>query len=291
MKAIKYKIIYSWFILFFLLQINGNSQSVNNKTWRQYNWFVGVSVGAAQTGISNQGTSVISEIKITKKNSICISFNAGYLFSKFFGLSTGIGVSPYFTELSLDSYSNSLDTIDSENEFYKRRISGKNIKESQKIYFLEIPLMINFQYPMSNTNGFYLQCGINLSIPVVNNYSNSGTYSFSGYYPAYNVLLTDIPYEGLKSNVDCDASGELKIKTINPELVASGGYYLYPDKRFRISLGFFYKRIFADISGYSQVSSFQLSTYENRAKSFMEGSEKATTSSMGIVISLIFFVK
>jgi hypothetical protein len=104
MKAIKYKIIYSWFILFFLLQINGNSQSVNNKTWRQYNWFVGVSVGAAQTGISNQGTSVISEIKITKKNSICISFNAGYLFSKFFGLSTGIGVSPYFTELSLDSY-------------------------------------------------------------------------------------------------------------------------------------------------------------------------------------------
>lgn len=291
MKPIKQKIFLLFFILFFMFQINGNSQSMNNKFWRQYNWFIGVSAGAAQTGISNQGIPVSPEVNLTKKNSFCISFNAGYLFSKYFGLSTGIGLSPYFTELSLDSYLNSVDMIDSENESYERRISGSNIKEVQKIYFLEVPLMLNYMYPMGKTNGFYLQSGINLSIPVVKNFLNSGTFSYSGYYPAYNVLITDIPYEGFKSNVESDISGELKIKTINPELIASGGYYFYPDTRYQISLGFFYKRRLTDISDYTTVSSFQLSTQENQVKSLMEGSEKVTTSSMGIAVSLRYFIK
>jgi len=130
--------------------------------------------------------------------------------------------------------------------------------------------MLNFLFPNGRTNGFYIQSGINLSIPVIKNYSSSGTYSYSGYYPAYNVTITDIPYEGFKSNVKSDISGELKIKTINPEIIASGGYYFYPDKRYQFSLGFFYKRIFTDISDYSPVSSFQLSTQENQIRSFIE---------------------
>ncbi len=253
--------------------------------------FIGISGGASQTSISNHTIPDISGVSMTKRNSFSLFFEAGYLFNENLGLSTGLGISPYYTELSLDSYYNTLDTIDSENDSYERRISGSNINEVQRIYFLEIPVMFNLVLPNSRTNGFYIQTGINLSIPVIKNYSSSGTYSYSGYYPEYNVVLTDIPYEGFISDVESDVDGNLKIKTIIPELIACGGYYFYPHRKYQISLGLFYKRKFTDISGYSEVSSFQLSTQENHIRSFMQGSEKVTTSSMGIMVSLRYYIK
>jgi hypothetical protein len=285
------KIFILGFILLLLFQTNLQSQSSDTKPQRQYRWFIGASGGPAQTNISIDGTSVISGVEMTKKTSYCLSFDAGYFFSKYFGISTGIGLSPYFTLLSLDPYSNSLDTIDSENESYERRISGNNIEENEKIYFLEIPVMLNFQYPFGKAIGVYAQGGINLAITVDNNYSSSGTYSYSGYYPAYNVLLEDIPYEGFKSNVKNDVTGELKVKPVNAELVASGGFYFCTEKKFQISVGFFYKSMLSDISDYSPVTDFQLSTHENQVRSLMEGSEKATASSMGILISLRYYLK
>jgi len=281
----------SCFILLLLFQTYLQSQSLNDTLQRQYHWFIGVSGGPAQTNISNDFTSVISGVDMTRKNSYCLSVDVGYFFSKYFGLSTGIGLSPYIAQLSLDPYSNSLDTIDSENESYERRISGNNINETQKIYFLEIPVILNFQCPFSKAIGFYLQGGINLAIHVGNNYSSSGTFSYSGYYPAYNVVLKDIPYEGFKSNVKNDVIGELKVKTLNPELIASGGFYFHNQKHFQISAGFFYKSLFSDISDYTPVESFQLSTHENQLRSLMEVSEKTTASSMGLLISLRYYIK
>jgi hypothetical protein len=286
-----YKNFIPCFILLLVLQTNVQSQSSDNKFVSSNHWFIGFGGGPAQTNISNYLTAVLSGVDVNKKNSYSLSVDAGYFFSKYFGLSVGIGMSPFLTQLSLDSYSNSLDTVDSENESYERRISGQNIKENQKIYFLEIPLMLNFQYPFGKVIGFYVQGGVNLAIPVNKTYSSSGTYTYTGYYPAYNVLLKDLPYEGFKSNVETDISGELKIKTINPELVAAGGFYFRTEKKFQISVGFFYKKMLSDISDYSPVTSFQLSTHENQARSFMEGSEKATASSIGIIISMRYYLK
>ena len=151
--------------------------------------------------------------------------------------------------------------------------------------------MLNFQLPMKTTNGFYIHGGVNLSIPVITDYSSSGTYSYAGYYPEYNVLIEDVPYEGFSSNVESDVDGKLNIKTINPELIAVGGYYFYPNSNYQISVGLFYKKKFNDISAYSEVSSFHLSTRENHIRSFMQGSDKVTTSSMGIIVSFRYYIK
>lgn len=279
------------FIFLLLFHTNGQSQTLDNKFLWQKHWFIGVSGGPTQTYISNRFTSVISGTVRNKVISYSLSVDAGYFFSKYFGLSTGIGLSPCFSKLYLDPYSNNLDTIDSENESYERRISGKDINEAQKIYFLEIPVILNFQYPISKAIGFYLQSGINMAIHVGNNYSSSGTFSYSGYYPAYNVVLEDIPYEGFKSNVKNDVRGELKVKTFNPELVASGGFYFHNQRHLQISAGFSYKSMFSDISNYPPVEDFQLSTHENQLRSLMEGSEKTTASSIGIIISLRYYIK
>lgn len=291
MKLISHKTFLIYFILICFTPINGSAQSVNNNYWRPYFWYIGGNTGISQTALPNRCASVITNTDLTKRNSFMVSFEAGYLFSKKFGLSTGLGLNPFFSQLSLNSYSNTLDTVDSENEPYERRIIGKNIKEDQRIYFLEIPVILNFLFPMARTSGFYIQSGLTLSIPIIKRYSSSGIYSFSGFYPAYNVTLTDIPYEGLKSDIDCEVEGNLRIKDINPELVAIGGYYLYPNPRYKISLGIVYKRIFTNISDYQSESPFQLSVLENQIKSLMEGSEKTTASSIGISISLSYFIK
>lgn len=282
---------FSCLILLILFQTNSQSQSVNNESGSQNHWFIGITGGPAQTDISIDGTSVISGIVMTRKNSFSISVDAGYFFSKYVGLSTGVGLSPYISHFYLDTYSNSLDTIDSENENYERRISGRDIEEVQKIYFLEIPLILRLQYPFGKAIGIFVQSGMNLAIPVGKNYSSSGTFTYTGYYPAYNVLLHDIPYEGFKSNVEVEKSGELKVKTFNPELFASGGFYFRTERQFQISLGVFYKKILSDISAYPPLTPFHLSTHENQLRSFMEGSEKTAASSMGITISLRYFIR
>jgi len=264
---------------------------MNNKFWRPYNWFIGANTGVTQTALSNHSISAVSGIGLTRKNSFLVTVEAGYLFSKYFGLSAGIGLSPYFSQVSLASYSNTLFTTDSENETYERRIAGNNIIEDQRIYFLEVPVMLDFFYPMARTNGFYFQSGVSISIPLLNTYSSSGIFSYSGYYPEYNVTLMDIPYEGFKSDAVCNDEGALSVKTINPELMAIGGYYFYPDSRYKISLGILYKRMLTNISDYSVDAPFHLSVHENQIKSLMEGSEKATASSIGIVVSLRYFIK
>lgn len=291
MKHMYCKIVICYFILVFFIPTNVNSQSMINKYWRPYFWFVGVNAGISQTALSNPSTSTTPGIDLTKKNSFLVSVEAGYLLSKYYGISTGLGFSPYFTQLSLNQYSNTFNTIDSENETYERRIVGNNIKENQRIYFLEIPVMLNFFLPMFKTNGFYLQTGLNMSMPIIKTYSSTGIYSYSGYYPAYNVTLNDIPYEGFKSNIDCKDEGDLRIKRINPELVAVGGYYFYPDPRVKMSLGLLYKRMLTDISDYSKGQPFHLSIEENQIRSLMEGSEKTTANSVGIMISLRYFIK
>ena len=217
-------------LAFIFIQTAGVAQT-NSKYWRQYHLFMGIGGGPLQTNVSNQMTGDWSQIEVTKENSISFSFDAGYFFSKYIGLSIGLGLSPYKTQLSLGNYFNTLDTIDSEGEIYERRIMGNDIKEVQRIHFLEVPLMLNLNYPYSRIIGLYFQGGVNLSIPFAKTYSSSGTFTYSGFYPAYNVLLTDLPYEGFVSNAGSDAEGELKIKTINPIVVAVAGFYFFPDKQ------------------------------------------------------------
>jgi hypothetical protein len=144
---------------------------------------------------------------------------------------------------------------------------------------------------VSKTIGFFIQGGINLAVPIIKNYSSSGTYTYSGFYPAYNVLLTDIPYEGFKSNVESNVNGELKIKSINPELITSVGFSFYPERQYQISLSVFYKKMLSDISDYNHVSSFQLSTQQNQSRNFMEGSNKVSMSSMGFAVSLRYYFR
>ncbi len=266
------------------------SQGTNYNPEKNKYFYIGGNVIIQKTKVINSGSESITPITINAAESPGGLLEAGCQFSKWFGLSTGIGYSMLLTNLSLDSYSYSYDTLDSEKQTYNRIIDGNTIEETQRISFLNIPLLFNFQVPVKSKFGLYLQSGMNFSIPVKKTYLSNGTFSYTGFYPAYNVLITDIPYEDIKSNVNVDKEGQLKIKKMCPELVTSAGIWFMVRNSLHFSLGCCYNRMLTDISDYPAVSNFRLSTRTDHIRSFMEGSDNISASSLGIKISFRYIL-
>ena len=280
-------------VLFILLHPEGYSQGTDIRSGKQKHFYIGFGFSPAQTSIVYTGTSTISKVTSVKKGSLFFSTEIGYSFSKVFGISTGFSYGTYATDLTLASYNASYDTTDSEHESYTRFIDGNNITETQKISFVEVPLALNLHIPFSDKFGMYLQSGVNFSIPMQKTYSSTGTFSYSGYYSTYKVLLEGISEEGFLSNNKNDVSGNLNVKSMYQELFASAGFQLTFQSVW-ISIGGFYSMMLSDMSGTSSGSTstgtFRLSTKPDQMRSMMEGSTKGKAGAMGLKIALRFYL-
>jgi hypothetical protein len=125
------QILITFFLIIFYQQ-EVFSQGTDISRRKQPGLFVGLNLGPSQSMIKNEGTLAVSELLSGKKNSFFGSVEIGYFFSKYIGLSSGIGFISYNTQLTLDTYQNKFDATDSENESYERRISASDIIEVQK---------------------------------------------------------------------------------------------------------------------------------------------------------------
>jgi len=254
--------------------------------------YLGIVLSPAQTGIINSGSSVFADPQSIKKRSFFASLEAGCFISKYLGFASGLGYSSYMSDLSLNSYSDTLNATDSDNESYERRITGKNILENQKITMLNIPLLINFQYPFGAKFGVSLQTGVNFSIPVSKKFSSIGTFTYTGYYPTYKVLFSDVPYEGFQSNVENNVEDEdLKLKSLNPELTITGGAYFFATDKMQLSLGFFYNKLLSNLSGFETPDDFTLSFMPDELNSIMQGSSKVTAQAIGLKVGVRYFIR
>jgi hypothetical protein len=266
------------------------AQGTDSRYGQQPHFYLGFNICPSQTEIMNKGTITISSLSATKRNSLFGSIEAGYFFSRSYGLGIGFGYSSFGTDLSLKSYSVSYDTTDSELESYERQIMGEDINEIQKISYLNIPLLMNIQISVNKKFGFFLQTGMNFSFVLSKQYSSSGKFTYSGYYPAYNVIIKDIPYEGFQSNVLSNVEGKLNIKSLNPELITSIGFFLTFQNKFQISLGILYNRSLTNLSNVASTDSFILSSAPNHIRSMMEGSTNVIASSKGIRLSFRYYI-
>jgi len=268
----------------------GYSQGTDINAGKLPHFYLGLNFCPSKTYIINSGSTTISALTSAGKNSITGAFEAGYSFSKYFGISSGIGFSSYSSDLSLNKYDNNYDTTDNV-ESYKRIISGKNITEIQKISFLNVPISVCLQLPFNDNFGLYFQSGLNFSIPVIKSYTSSGTFTYIGYYQAYNVYITGVPYEGLEKDYATSDKGELKLKSIITELNTSAGAQFYIQNKIQISLGILYCKSLSDISGYTLSTKYNLSSIPDQMKSMMEGSTKATASSFGLRIGFRYYLR
>ena len=253
--------------------------------------FVGLSLGPSQTSISNEGTLSVANLVSGSQNSFGGSLEIGYFFSESIGISSGLGFTSYKSQLTLGTYQNNFNTVDSENEAYERRVSGTGIKEIQNVGFLSLPVCLDIRLPLGKKMGFYLQPGINLAIPITKKYTSSGIFTYKGFYPAYNVLLENLPAYGFPSNINGVTDGTLTIKSLNINALVSAGFDFSIQKNIQIGVGVSYSKSLSNISDYTSPDKFQLSSDANQINSLMGGSSKATVQSLGVNVRLRYFLK
>ncbi len=253
--------------------------------------FVGLSFGPSQTSITNVGMLTVANLVSSSQNSFGGSLEIGYFFTESIGISSGLGYTSYKSQLTLATYQNIFNTVDSENEVYERRVSGTDIKEIQSVGFLSLPVFLDIRLPLNKKMGLFIQPGINLAIPITKKYASSGTFTYKGYYPAYNVLLENLPAYGFPSNVHSITNEPLETKSININALVSAGFDFSIQNNIQIGVGVSYSKSLSNISDYTSPDKFQLSSDANQINSLMGGSSTATVQSFGVNVRLRYFLK
>ncbi len=259
----------------------------------QKHFYFEFSLSPTKTSIRNNGAFSNSKLDLSPKNSFTGSIEAGYLIGNYFSFSTGLGISSYASNVSLGAYTVSYDTTDSDTpkENYLRTITAKDITELQKILFLDIPLLINFHFPLGDKLGVYLSSGVSLSFPMKKSFNSTGNFTYEGYYSKYNLHITGVDYEGFKKDYFNSEAGGLMVKSFNVGLLASGGIDFNLSGNMQLSFGVTYNRFLSDISGYKTTDKFILSSVPDQMRSIMEGSTSTTVSSIGLRLALRYYLK
>jgi len=265
------------------------SQETDSTRVKRPGLFVGITVGTIQSQIRNTGLLTISNTLSGKMSGMTGSLEVGYFFSPWFGLSSGISYTSHNGVLTLGSYQNKFNTTDSENETYERQVTGSGITENQNIGFISIPVCLNIRLPLGKKLGFFLQTGLDAAIPILNKYQSSGTFTFKGYYPAYNVLLQNLPSYGFPSNAVIATSGSLKINPLCLSATATAGFDFFISEKIQLAVAAMYSQSLANLSAYTQPEKFQLSTDVTQINSLMAGSSNATIQSMGMKLSVRYY--
>lgn len=294
--SMKFRIISILKICFPVLLLTGFQQSVFSQggdsiRGKGTGLYIGLSAGPSISRITNEGITSESEIISNKINSFFGSVEVGYNFTNFIGLFTGIGYIPFTTELTPVAYQAKFNTIDTENEAYEKRIFGTSMKEVQKINCLTVPICLNIRLPLSKAIGFFLQTGVNLAFPITTNYTSSGIFSYKAYYSKYNLLLENIPAYGFPSNKSTNVKGELNLKQFNVLGIASAGFDYFVRQKIQLAVEFCYNKSLSDISAYTSQDKFMLSTEVDKVNSFMGASSKVSVQSMGVNISLRYYLR
>jgi hypothetical protein len=280
-------------VMCFILKAAGTSfaqEKEQNKPVFQ-KLFIGISSGPSFNKEINTVVNTFSDLTIADKNSYSGSVEFGYYFSGSFGISTGFEYSSFGADLSLANYTNKFNTKDTENDTYERRITGSGIKETQDLSFLKVPLLLNLRLFPGKQFGLYFQAGIDYTLPLKKEYSSSGTFTYTGYYPAYNVTFQNLPAYGFPTNAAVSTKGQLELKSKSLEGIAGAGFQFFINNRFQIALGGVFTRSLSTITQYTSPESFQLSSDITGINSIMGGSSKVIAQTMGVRLSLRYYLK
>lgn len=277
-------------ILIFYFEHGAFSQNNLPERWKQPGMFFGAGAGLVYTQIINKGTQSFSSELQRRRNSFVGSIEAGYFFSKNIGFITGVNYySSFSSYCNLETYQNQYNTFDVENDPYELRVTGSDIEETQQIDILSIPVCISFRKPLNSTISFFLQSGINLFVPLINKYQSGGIFTYKGYFPAYNVLLEDLPEYGFPTNLSVVSKGKVDLKPISFGAVASAGFDYLIQKRVQLVLAAYYDKTLTSVSNYSSPDEL-LSSETEQINSTMSGSNETKLQSIGIKFSIRYYL-
>lgn len=228
-------------------------------------------------------------LDIKSGSSFDFSVEAGYFFSKYLGISAGAGLSSFSATLNLSTYKAKFEAIDGDLESFQMQVSGKNISETQKIGLLSIPICLNCRYPANEKINLFLNAGLSINIPIIKSFTGKGSFTYSGYYPAYPVTIQS--FEGyFPSNHDTNAAGTLQVKSIVPGIVASAGASFSVSRSVQLATGLYFNKSLGSISAYNP-ENYRISSAMDDLQSIMGAVQSKGVQSVGLSIGVKYFLK
>jgi hypothetical protein len=148
-----------------------------------------------------------------------IGFGGKVAYSFYFTSQWGIGAGLEFSTSSTDGYLDGAkvsfyDKVDDEGDMYRKDVYFRDWHERQKIFFVEIPLLLHYQYDfgLQKRRKIYINMGAKVQLPLVANYQvTRGELEIQGYYEKWNVTLFGLPNHGFGKESSKTNAGKLNI--------------------------------------------------------------------------------
>jgi hypothetical protein len=136
-----------------------------------------------------------------------------FLPRKSIGVYSGLSLTNYRTDLSLENYINESNTnllTDKDNDVYYRYIQA-DVKENNSLTYFDLSLGVSYIKQNSKESlGLYVNAGCQLSYLFEGKYKIRGTSTHRGYYQDYHVILYDLEdYDLTTENLDSEDTWDL----------------------------------------------------------------------------------
>lgn len=293
--------------LVFLLEYSKNAREdkisiIKIYSPRDYQYFPGIHVGLClQPTFSN----IQSKDFQNSSNSLSgWEQNGGFVFN--FGLEAKVYTSNpkinYGVRLMYSSYKTTIELSDftqqdklmsdGDNDTYFLLYEGRNIEEQINVRYLEIPVFYSYVHEFLNhrsINHIYANIGPSLGFQFSSAYDNSGVSTHEGYYPAYHVILYDIPQYGYYSNYAFNNSSEVSLNKFNISGYLEAGINLNIIQMLSVEAGLFANIGLLNLSQGN--SNYLFSNGFDDYTSLIESRSNVKTRSYGLNISLKYKIK
>ena len=174
-------------------------------------------------GLHNLSYSLLNG---TEKTQAGYTLNAGYtyFFTSNWGIHTGLGIQTFNSMSTLNYLSNTQD-IDADGQTYQFKANYTNYQEKQQAILIDIPLAIQYRFPINEKIGLLASIGAMMALPVKSSFKTfGGGLVTTGYYSQWNVELSDMPQHGF-STMTNSFTGNTTLKTSYMGIADLGGLF------------------------------------------------------------------
>lgn len=215
-----------------------------------------------------------------------------YYFTPMIGAGIGAGVSYFSSTAEVRHFSQmNKDSIkDNDGDRYRLMVDGQNITNKNNILYLDIPIFISFQFKGKSwtLDKYYLKAGVIGSYPLQSTYDYSGTMTYQGYYPSYQVVLYDIPEYGFVPSKQIEGKEDLEEMNLNLSAFLSAGLSVRLSQKISIGGGLMFMYGFSNIKNVEDPAFEMAGDNSGPLEPLMNANEKTHTMSFGVDLGLIY---
>jgi hypothetical protein len=185
----------------------------------QYDSELNISLGAGSSALKYQ----MEQGKSKSGTGWELGVSYAHFFSRTIGVSLGLEAEMFGSSIDMKNiaYEQQIQPPPGLSGFFLLQADYNTFKEKQTAVMLQIPVMLQFQFPVSKKAFFFLGTGIKAGIPVSSKWNQTAQLTTTGYSEYTGQQYVNIPNHGFSTSSDVNASGKLELKS--PVMLALEG--------------------------------------------------------------------